>query len=82
MSSVFVPTLPAETDTFATDRVLNEVSEGDYLVFHNAGAYGFEMASNYNSRYKPAEVLVKDGQAQLIRKRQEWNDLLKDQIDN
>lgn len=71
-----------ETDTFATDRVLNEVSEGDYLVFHNAGAYGFEMASNYNSRYKPAEVLVKDGQAQLIRKRQEWNDLLKDQIEN
>ena len=70
-----------ETDTFATDRVLNEVREGDYLVFHNAGAYGFEMASNYNSRYKPAEVLVKDGQAFLIRKRQEWNDLLKDQVE-
>ncbi len=71
-----------ETDTFATDRVLNEVREGDYLVFHSAGAYGFEMSSNYNSRYKPAEVLVKDGQAQLIRKRQEWDDLLKDQEEN
>ncbi len=70
-----------ETDTFATDRVLNEVREGDYLIFHNAGAYGFEMSSNYNSRYKPAEVLVKDGQAHLIRKHQEWNDLLKDQIE-
>ena len=70
-----------ETDTFATDRVLNEVREGDYLVFHNAGAYGFEMASNYNSRYKPAEVLVKDGQAQLIRKRQGWDVLLSEQIE-
>jgi diaminopimelate decarboxylase len=52
-----------ETDTFATDRLLHEVNEGDYLVFYNAGAYGFEMSSNYNSRYKPAEVLVKDGHA-------------------
>lgn len=68
-----------ETDTFATDRILNEVREGDYLLFHNAGAYGFEMSSNYNARYKPAEVIVKDGQAHLIRKRQEWNDLLKNQ---
>jgi diaminopimelate decarboxylase len=70
-----------ETDTFATDRKLNEVREGDYLVFHNAGAYGFEMASNYNSRYKPAEVLVKDGQFYLIRKRDEFNDLLKNQVE-
>lgn len=69
-----------ETDTFANDRLLNEVREGDYLLFHNAGAYGFEMSSNYNSRYKPAEVLVKDGKANLIRKREEWNDLLKNQI--
>src|SRR6185503_1806747 len=43
-----------ETDTFAWDRVLNEVREGDYLLFHNAGAYGFEMSSNFNSRFKPA----------------------------
>jgi diaminopimelate decarboxylase len=45
-----------ETDTFATNREVNEIREGDYLVFRNAGAYCFEMASNYNSRYKPAEV--------------------------
>lgn len=70
-----------ETDTFATDRLLHEVREGDYLVFYNAGAYGFEMASNYNSRYKPAEVLVRDGEALLIRKREGFEDLLKNQID-
>lgn len=70
-----------ETDTFADERLLSEVREGDCLLFHNAGAYGFEMSSNYNSRYKPAEVLVKDGKAQLIRKRQEWDDLLRNQIE-
>ncbi len=68
-----------ETDTFATDRPLQEVSEGDYLVFYNAGAYGFEMSSNFNSRLKPAEVMIKDGKAFLIRKRDEFNDLLKNQ---
>lgn len=70
-----------ETDTFAEDRPLNEIKEGDYLVFYNAGAYGFEMASNYNSRYKPAEVLVKDGKAKLIRKRDNFDDLLKNQVE-
>ncbi|MBE7172180.1 MAG: diaminopimelate decarboxylase [Williamsia sp.] len=70
-----------ETDTFAWDRKLTEVREGDYLVFYNAGAYGFEMSSNYNSRLKPAEVLVKDGQALLIRKREVFEDLLKNQIE-
>jgi diaminopimelate decarboxylase len=70
-----------ETDTFAWDRQLNEVREGDYLVFYNAGAYGFEMSSNFNSRLKPAEVLVKDGDALLIRKRDEFEDLLKNQIE-
>ena len=69
-----------ETDTFAWDRQLNEVREDDYLVFYNAGAYGFEMSSNFNSRLKPAEVLVKDGEAQLIRKRDEFDDLLKNQV--
>lgn len=69
-----------ETDTFASDRLLHEIREGDYLVFYNAGAYGFEMASNYNSRYKPAEVLVKGGQAFLIRKKDEFEDLLKNQV--
>ena len=69
-----------ETDTFAADRSLNEIREGDYLAIHNAGAYGFEMASNYNSRFKPAEVMIKNKQAFLIRKRDDINDLLKNQI--
>jgi diaminopimelate decarboxylase len=69
-----------ETDTFGTDRHLNEVSEGDYLAIYNAGAYGFEMSSNYNARYKPAEVIVLDGKASLIRKRDEFADLLRNQI--
>ncbi len=66
-----------ETDTFAEDRMLNEVRESDLLVFSNAGAYGFEMASNYNSRFKPAEVLVKDGIPYLIRRRDTMDDLLR-----
>jgi len=70
-----------ETDTFAWDRMITEVHEGDYLVFYNAGAYGFEMSSNFNSRYKPAEVLVKDGQAHLIRRRDRFEDLLRNQIE-
>ena len=70
-----------ETDTFAEDRVLNEVREGDYLVFKNAGAYGFEMASNYNSRFKPAEVLVKDGKAHLIRRRDGLEDLMRNIVE-
>jgi len=70
-----------ETDTFAWDRTINEVREDDYLVFCNAGAYGFEMSSNFNSRYKPAEVLVKDGQAHLIRRRDRFEDLLRNQIE-
>ena len=69
-----------ETDTFAWDRVLNEVREGDYLVFHNAGAYGFEMSSNFNSRLKPAEVLIKDGKHKLIRRADVFEDLLRNQI--
>jgi diaminopimelate decarboxylase len=70
-----------ETDTFASDRLLHEVREGDYLVFYNAGAYGFEMSSNYNSRYKPAEVMVKDGKPFLIRKTDKFEDLLHNQIE-
>lgn len=70
-----------ETDTFAWDRRINEVREGDYLVFHNAGAYGFEMSSNFNSRYKPAEVMVKDGMSHLIRRRDRFEDLLRNQIE-
>jgi diaminopimelate decarboxylase len=69
-----------ETDTFGWDRKINKIREGDFLVFYNAGAYGFEMASNFNSRLKPAEVLVKDGKAILIRKRDSFEDLLKNQL--
>jgi diaminopimelate decarboxylase len=70
-----------ETDTFAEDRLLNEVRENDILVFENAGAYGFEMASNYNSRFKPAEVLVQNGKAHLIRRRDGLEDLLKNIVE-
>ena len=70
-----------ETDTFAWDRSINEVREGDYLVFFNAGAYGFEMSSNFNSRYKPAEVIVKAGHSHLIRRRDTFGDLLRNQVE-
>ncbi|MFT4022148.1 MAG: diaminopimelate decarboxylase [Flavihumibacter sp.] len=70
-----------ETDTFAWDRTLNEVRESDFLVFYNAGAYGFEMSSNFNSRLKPAEVLVIEGKAHLIRKRDVFEDLLRNQVE-
>jgi diaminopimelate decarboxylase len=70
-----------ETDTFGWDRKLNEVREGDILAFHNAGAYGFSMASNYNSRYRPAEVLIVNGKAELIRKRESFDDLLHNQVE-
>ena len=70
-----------ETDTFAWDRKLHEVREGDLLVFYNAGAYGFEMSSNFNSRLKPAEVMVKEGKSFLIRKADVFEDLLKNQVE-
>lgn len=69
-----------ETDTFGSDRVLNEVREGDILAMRNAGAYGFSMSSNYNSRLRPAEVLVINGEAKLIREREQFEDLIKRQI--
>jgi diaminopimelate decarboxylase len=69
-----------ETDTFATDRALNRVSEGDILAFLNAGAYGFMMSSQYNSRFRPAEVLVLNSQAHLIRARETMNDIIANQI--
>ena len=69
-----------ENDTFGSDRQIAEIKEGDILVIHNAGAYGYSMSSNYNSRYRPAEVLLKDGKAHLIQKRETMQDLLKNQI--
>jgi diaminopimelate decarboxylase len=70
-----------ETDTFGWDRKLNEVREGDVLCMHNGGAYGYSMSSNYNSRYRPAEVLVHEGKAKLIRRRETLDDLLATQAD-
>jgi len=69
-----------ETDTFAENRSLPEIREDDLLVFRNAGAYCFEMSSNYNSRFKPAEVIVKNDVSILIRKRDEMDDLLRNQL--
>ena len=69
-----------ETDTFGWNRKINEITEGDYLAFLNAGAYCYTMASNYNSRYKPAEVLIHEGKDYLIRKRETMDDLLRNQI--
>lgn len=70
-----------ETDTFAWDRKINEVHEGNYLAFHNAGAYGFEMSSSFNSRCRPAEVMFYNGQAHLIRQREDLSDILAKQVE-
>jgi diaminopimelate decarboxylase len=69
-----------ETDQFAENRALAEIREGDYLVFYNAGAYGYEMASNYNARFKPAQVLIENGTSRLISRRDTLDDLLRLQI--
>ena len=69
-----------ETDTFATNKKISKISEGDILNIKNAGAYCFSMASNYNSRYRPAEVFYIDNKLILIRKREVFDDLLKNQI--
>jgi len=68
-----------ETDTFGSNRRISEIADDDILCFHNAGAYCFSMASNYNSRYLPAEVFVVNGQDYLIRKRETFKDLLRNQ---
>lgn len=70
-----------ETDTFGSNRRISEIAEGDILAFRNAGAYCFTMASNYNSRYRPAEVLWYKGEAHLIRKRETFDDILRNQVD-
>jgi diaminopimelate decarboxylase len=69
-----------ETDTFGNNRRINEINEGDILCFKNAGAYCFSMASNYNSRYRPAEVLWYNKKAHLIRQRESFEDILKNQV--
>ncbi len=70
-----------ETDTFASDRQISEITEGNILCFHNAGAYCYTMSNNYNSRFRPAEVLVHKGKHQLISRRQTLEDLLSTQIE-
>jgi len=70
-----------ETDTFASNRRISKVSEGDVLCFKNAGAYCFSMASNYNSRYKPSEVLYINNKLIEIRKRETIEDLIKNQVE-
>ena len=70
-----------ETDTFANNRRIPEINEGDIIGFKNAGAYCYSMASNYNSRYRPAEVLLYKGEAHLIRKREVFEDILHNQVE-
>ncbi len=70
-----------ETDTFATDMEMEEVKEGDIIGIRNAGAYAFSMSSNYNSRFRPAEVMILDKNVLQIRKRETMEDLLRNQID-
>ncbi|OAB81504.1 diaminopimelate decarboxylase [Cochleicola gelatinilyticus] len=69
-----------ETDTFANNRRIAEIREGDILSFSNAGAYCATMASNYNSRYRPAEVLFYNGKPHLIRQRETFEDILRNQV--
>jgi diaminopimelate decarboxylase len=70
-----------ETDTFGYDRQLAEVTEGDYLIIHNAGAYGFTMSNRYNSRLQPAEALLFNDAVSLIRKRESLEDHYRNEID-
>ena len=69
-----------ETDTFASNRRITEITEGDIIAFSNAGAYCYSMSSNFNSRFRPAEVLWYNNEAHLIRERETFDDLLRHQI--
>lgn len=64
-------------DIFAKDREISKVDQGDLVVIKSAGAYGFSMASNYNSRTLPAEVLVDGDKVEIIRARQTLDDLIR-----
>ncbi|EDM44591.1 diaminopimelate decarboxylase [unidentified eubacterium SCB49] len=70
-----------ETDTFANNRRISEINQGDILSFKNAGAYCYSMSSNFNSRYRPAEVLWYNEKAHLIRKRETFDDIIHNQIE-
>jgi diaminopimelate decarboxylase len=73
-SDIYVKQTP-----FGSNRRISEISEGDVLCFENAGAYCFSMASNYNSRYRPAEVMIYNNDDYLIRERETFEDLIKNQ---
>jgi len=70
-----------ETDTFGWNRKINEIKPGDILGFRNSGAYCSAMASNYNSRFRPAEILIHKGKDLLIRRRENLDDLINNQVD-
>ncbi len=70
-----------ETDTFGVNRKISEIQEGDILAFKNAGAYCYSMSSNYNSRFRPAEVMIYEGQDYLIREQEDFQDLLRHQVE-
>ena len=75
LSSDVVGPICESGDYFCKDRALARVGEGDYVALLSAGAYGFVMASNYNSRAMAAEVLVRGARAELVRSRQELEDI-------
>lgn len=70
-----------ESDTFGYDRMIHEIHTDDILEIQNAGAYGYSMSNNYNSRLRPPEVLVMNDETHLIREREVFEDLVKHQID-
>ena len=70
-----------ETDTFGQNRQIAEIREGDVLSFDNAGAYCMTMASNYNARERPAEVMLHGGRAHLVRRRERFEDLVAVQVE-
>lgn len=70
-----------ETDTFGYDRSITEVHEGDVLAIHNAGAYAFSMSNQYNARLRPAEVMIRDNVAHLIRKRETLEDIYRNEVE-
>ncbi|RYD49626.1 MAG: diaminopimelate decarboxylase, partial [Verrucomicrobiaceae bacterium] len=67
-------------DFFCQDRPLPDFQPGDYIALMSAGAYGFAMASNYNSRPLPAEILIEGGTATVIRKRQTLDDIISGEL--
>ena len=68
-------------DFFAKERIVPKVKKGDYLAIMSAGAYGFSMSSNYNSRPRSAEILVRDNKVCVIRKRETFSDLIRNEKD-